>query len=117
MQAAPVHARFASMPQTEREALLAQLTIARGALERCRDRLDAWDEAHPTGPDRGRRIRQARKDLGLTQRQLAHKAGLSPSTIHHAEQGRMPTLRTILALLDALEVSSEWLAYGEETTR
>lgn len=46
--------------------------------------------------------RQARRDAGLTQRELAARAGVSPSTVARIERGRMePTLELLLRLVEA----------------
>lgn len=46
--------------------------------------------------------RIARDRAGLTQRQLAARAGVSPSTVARVERGRMePTLDLLLRLVDA----------------
>lgn len=46
--------------------------------------------------------REARERAGLSQRQLAERAGVSPSTIARIERGRMePTLDLLLRLIRA----------------
>jgi DNA-binding XRE family transcriptional regulator len=58
-----------------------------------------------TDVTRGRfpnRVRELRENRGMTQKQLAHKAGVSARTIHSVEKGnscRMETKRKILFAL------------------
>jgi transcriptional regulator with XRE-family HTH domain len=50
----------------------------------------------------GRMLRYARRRAGLTQRQLAEKAGIAQETIARIERGRMdPRLNTLDRLLEA----------------
>jgi predicted transcriptional regulator len=50
----------------------------------------------------GRMLRRARRKAGLTQRQLAAKAGIPQETIARIEAGRVdPRLRTLDRLLEA----------------
>jgi transcriptional regulator with XRE-family HTH domain len=67
--------------------------------------------------DRGRnfgpRLRELRERAGLTQVQLAEKAGLHPQGVIKLERGeREPAWGTVLALMDALGVSCQ--AFLEE---
>lgn len=57
-------------------------------------------------------LRQLRTDRGLTQFALAAKAGLGINTVCELEKdyGRMPNLRTMLALAKALDVGVETFA-------
>lgn len=51
----------------------------------------------------GSRIEAAREQLGLSQRALAKKAGLSQATLHRIEQGmRKPKMPEMVALAHAL---------------
>lgn len=51
----------------------------------------------------GEQLRQRRKTLRVTQRQLADYAGLSINTVYQIERGQAnPTLETLLALADTL---------------
>jgi HTH-type transcriptional repressor of puuD len=54
----------------------------------------------------GANMRRCREERGLTQTQLADRAGISHSTISTIENGRSsPTLFTVCALADALGLS------------
>lgn len=61
----------------------------------------------------GNRIYERRKQLRLTQDELADKAGVTPQTISAAELGKK-ALRpeNILGVSDALEISTEYLLRG-----
>lgn len=62
----------------------------------------------------GRRIRVAREQAGLTQRQLAF-AGCSPAYLSRIEAGeRTPSLQLLREIGRRLGVSTEYLAVGEE---
>jgi transcriptional regulator with XRE-family HTH domain len=50
----------------------------------------------------GGRLRAYREAAGLTQMELAERAGLTVLTIHKAEQGANFTARTLLRILRAL---------------
>jgi transcriptional regulator with XRE-family HTH domain len=54
----------------------------------------------------GANMRRCREERGLTQKQLASRAGISDSTISTIENGRSSsTLFTVCALADALGIS------------
>lgn len=58
----------------------------------------------------GSRIRSARKNLGLSQEQLAESCNLSVSFMGHIERGsRKMSLETLVALCEALNVSADYL--------
>ena len=63
----------------------------------------------------GDRLRKVRDMRLLSQRELAERAGLSPTTILKLESGRVdePHPRTIRKLADALEVDPAELVKGE----
>ena len=63
--------------------------------------------------DMGQRLSKRRKQLGLTQEQLAEKAKTTTQTISTAETGRK-ALRpeNILKLCDALDISIDYLFRG-----
>ena len=58
------------------------------------------------------RVRSRRKELGLTQIQLAKKAGLSQTTIADIERGRNDGSRSLLELARALQCAPEHLTKG-----
>ncbi len=49
--------------------------------------------------DLGARLAALRKARGLTQAEVATRAGLSRNTLYRAEQGNNPTLQTVIRLL------------------
>ncbi len=56
----------------------------------------------------GRRVKQCRERLGLTQEELAEKAGLTPNYISTVERGMsFPRCEKLIVLLNALEVSAD----------
>ena len=56
------------------------------------------------------RLRKAREDKGLSQAQLAEKAGLQPSAVSHFEAGRRaPSFDNLRALADALDITTDHL--------
>jgi transcriptional regulator with XRE-family HTH domain len=56
----------------------------------------------------GRMVRYARRRAGLTQRQLAAKAGIPQETIARIERGRVdPRIGTLDRLLEAAEMGLE----------
>jgi ribosome-binding protein aMBF1 (putative translation factor) len=62
------------------------------------------------------RLKAARKAVGMTQQDLAVKAGLSISAVVHIEAGRIPDPRvsTLRALAKALGLSMDVLAAEDE---
>ncbi|MFY1963613.1 XRE family transcriptional regulator [Achromobacter xylosoxidans] len=59
------------------------------------------------------RVRARRIELGLSQVELAKKAGLSQSTVAQIERGRNSRSAHILNLAEALKVHPRWLEGGE----
>jgi len=59
------------------------------------------------------RVRARRIELGLSQVQLAKKAGLSQSTVAQIERGRNSRSAHILNLAEALKVHPRWLEGGD----
>lgn len=58
----------------------------------------------------GQRIKAKRKELHLTQEQLAELSGLSASFMGHIERGsRIASLETLCGLCRALDVSADYL--------
>ena len=61
----------------------------------------------------GKRIKQARIEKGLTQRQLAEKVSVHPNAIGEYERGTVVPSFTIMARIsEVLDVSLDWLAGG-----
>ena len=63
------------------------------------------------------RMKQAREAAGLTQPQLAKKAGVSPGTIGNIESGTRKQPRELLAIAAALRVTPTWLQSGTPPMR
>jgi transcriptional regulator with XRE-family HTH domain len=58
----------------------------------------------------GDRLRKVREEKGLSQVQLAEKAGLQPSAVSHFEMGRRsPSFDNLKRLADALSVTIDYL--------
>jgi transcriptional regulator with XRE-family HTH domain len=63
------------------------------------------------------RLRELRTAAGVSQKQLAAKAGMALSAIGHLEQGiRSPSWETVLALCAALGVSCETFTQEPQPT-
>ena len=64
------------------------------------------------------RIRRTRNSAGLSQRELARRAGLSMDAVHRIENGsRQPNLKTFLELSNALGTSPTELLGGPVSKR
>lgn len=73
--------------------------------------------AEPAGGRLARGLRAIRKDLGLTQAQLADAAGVTPSAVSQAEAGsRGLSLDTLIILADRLGVSLDRLVSAVPAT-
>lgn len=77
---------------------------------------DAWA---PFARELGLRLRRYRSERGLTQAQVAERAGISLYSLQTYENGRTsrgegtnPTLMTTIALAQALEVGVDELVVG-----
>lgn len=58
----------------------------------------------------GRRIAEIRREVGLTQEQLAEKAEISVVHLSNIEQGKkMPGLPVLIRIAEALEVATDWI--------
>jgi transcriptional regulator with XRE-family HTH domain len=69
------------------------------------------------GMEFGERLRKARDDKGLSQQDLAERAGIQASAVSHFELGRrLPSFDNIRRLADALNVTSDFLL-GREDVR
>ena len=62
------------------------------------------------------RIKFARKKLNISQTDLADIIGVSQGTIGHIESGRSKDSKWIIAIAKALNVTVEWLVYGNANT-
>ena len=61
----------------------------------------------------GKRIREIRKQKGLTQSALAEMSGIEPSNISHIERAATKlSLPTLVSIANALEVSLDELLYS-----
>ena len=61
----------------------------------------------------GRRVRDRRSELGMTQSELAARIKVSASFVGHIERGeKIASLDTMMRLSKALEVSMDWLVWG-----
>jgi transcriptional regulator with XRE-family HTH domain len=74
---------------------------------------DADDGQSPADRERGARVRSRRKQLGLTQKQLAERVGVVEYSVSRWENGR--EIGDLMALARALQVRPEWLESGGET--
>jgi transcriptional regulator with XRE-family HTH domain len=64
----------------------------------------------------GSRIQKRREELGLTQTDLAKRAGLKPPAISQYESGaRSPSYEALVKLSNALDVTIDFLVTGEST--
>lgn len=57
----------------------------------------------------GNKIKRRREELGLSQEQLAEKAGVSQPLIHKLESGKALETKKLNQIANALDVSAEWL--------
>jgi len=70
---------------------------------------------NPKAIEVGKRIRQAREAVGMTQIQLGSRVGVSDAAITQYEGGRnLPRLRRLEAIAEVLGVTTEWLLTGGE---
>jgi transcriptional regulator with XRE-family HTH domain len=67
-------------------------------------------ESSPPSASFPERLRSAREYRGLTQGELADRAGLQPSAISHFETGaRKPSFDNLRLLADTLDVTTDYL--------
>jgi len=62
----------------------------------------------------GERVRLRRKELGLSQVELAKMAGVSQATLSELEKGLHKGIRNLATLAEELGVSALWLEKGVE---
>jgi len=68
--------------------------------------------------DLGTRLKAEREKQGLTQQTLARKASTKQDYIAQLERGsRNPSLRTLMNILSALDISADYLIYGTSKER
>lgn len=60
----------------------------------------------------GKRVKQVRENLGLTQAQLAEKVGISQTAVHLLEQRDSQSSKFLVEISKALGVTPEWLKEG-----
>ncbi len=66
----------------------------------------------------GRRVRDLRRRLGLTQKELAERCGLSPVYVQFIESGkRHPSLKALSRIAEALGVELDDLFVDEDMSR
>lgn len=62
----------------------------------------------------GMRIKQRRKDLGLTQIQIKQETGISSGNMSEIENGsKLPSTPALISLSKALNCSIDWMLKGE----
>ena len=63
----------------------------------------------------GERIKNRRKEIGLTQRELADKVGISRNSLSRIELAVVPnlTVHTAMRLAKVLGITMDFLVYGE----
>ena len=65
----------------------------------------------------GKRLKEARKLNGLTQEKLAEKSGIGTMYLGEIERGeKMPSLKIFIRLLEALNVSADYILRNELTS-
>ena len=62
----------------------------------------------------GPRLRKRRRELGLTQTELAERVGTSQAVIQKIENGKSLRPRILEEIANALEVKPAWLMFGVE---
>lgn len=65
----------------------------------------------------GERVKTTRISKKLSQSDLAKKIGISQGTIAHIENGRNKDTKHIFSIAKALNVSVEWLYYGDTSNK
>jgi phage repressor protein C with HTH and peptisase S24 domain len=61
----------------------------------------------------GERLAKRREQLGLSQKALAEKVGVSQQSINKIETGQTRSPRNLEKLAESLSVTSQWLLFGE----
>ena len=73
---------------------------------------DALNDVTPSHSSLPQRLNHAMKAAGLTQKELAERAGVSQGLISKLVLGKAEESRKILAISHALNVTPDWLLYG-----
>ncbi|WP_192940996.1 helix-turn-helix domain-containing protein [Morganella morganii] len=73
---------------------------------------DALNDVTPSHSSLPQRLKHAMKAAGLTQKELAERAGVSQGLISKLVLGKAEESRKILAISHALNVTPDWLLYG-----
>ena len=61
------------------------------------------------------RLKEVRKEQGMSQKEVADEAGIKPSAYANYEQGtREPSLEILKRICDALDVSADYLIGRED---
>ncbi len=60
----------------------------------------------------GNRLKQLRKAIGLSQKEMANRLNIAVSTYQHYERGERTAPISLIPALTAIGVSSEWLLNG-----
>lgn len=60
----------------------------------------------------GERLKQSREALGISQAELARKAGMTQGSIGNLETGTRKSAKNILVIAQVLGVDAMWLQYG-----
>jgi transcriptional regulator with XRE-family HTH domain len=64
----------------------------------------------------GARVRDRRKEIGLSIAELTRRSELSRSAVSEIEKGSQPRSDTLIRIARSLDVSTDFLAKGEEFT-
>ena len=64
----------------------------------------------------GKRIKESRNKLNITQKQLAELSKIDATSISRYENGaQIPNLYTLIAIATSLEISLDYLIFGKES--
>ena len=74
---------------------------------------DTYLRQNPVMDTIGQRVKARRLEMGLTQVQLARKAGMKQSTLSDLERGRNDSTMELINLASALNCRPEWLRTGK----
>ncbi|NCD08753.1 MAG: XRE family transcriptional regulator [Negativicutes bacterium] len=62
----------------------------------------------------GKRLREARKNINISQQQLADIMGVSASYIKNTENGAKPSIKYLFTVVETCNVSFDWLLAGRQ---